>query len=152
MVCLNLPPFDHKIIEREGKATIFDIIRKKYVALTPEEWVRQHFIHYLTRHLQYPKALLNVENGLKFNRMLKRSDIVVYDRQGQLFMIVECKAHHHAITPAVFEQIAVYNHTLKARYVVVTNGLQHYCCRIDHQQKTYAFEESLPFFETAQQS
>lgn len=148
MISLNLPPFEHKICEREGKATIFDIIRKKYVALTPEEWVRQHFVHYLIWHLQYPRALINVESGLKFNQMKRRSDIIVHDRQGSPFMVVECKSHTQAIHPAVFEQIAVYNYTLKAKYVVITNGLQHYCCQIDHQQKSYTFTEQLPLFES----
>lgn len=144
---LNLPPFEHKILQREGKATIFDSIRKKYVALTPEEWVRQHFVHYLTDCLQYPKSLVNVENGLRFNRMQRRSDIVVYDRQGVPFMIIECKSYKQRINNNVFEQVTLYNNTLKAKFIVVTNGLQHYCCRIDHQQKRYTFQEDLPAFE-----
>lgn len=147
MISLNLPPFAHKILQREGKATIFDIIRKKYVALTPEEWVRQHFLHYLTGHLQYPKPLINVESGLKFNRMHRRSDILVYDRQGLPFMVVECKSFNQHLKPSVFDQVAVYNNTLKAKYIVITNGLQHYCCQIDHQQKTYAFRDELPVFD-----
>lgn len=144
---LNLPPFEHKILQRDGKATIFDSIRKKYVALTPEEWVRQHFIHYLTDCLQYPKSLVSVENGLKFNHMQRRSDIVVYDRQGLPFMIVECKSYRQRLNPAVFEQVAMYNNTLKAKFLVITNGLQHYCCQINHQQKTYTFQEEMPVFE-----
>lgn len=146
MISLNLPPYAHKVIHHNGKATIFDPIRKKYVALTPEEWVRQHFVNYLIAHLQYPKSLVNVENGLKFNQMQRRSDIVVYDRQGLPFMIVECKSHKVSIKPCVFEQIAMYNNTFKAKFVVVTNGMQHYCCRIDHQEKTYYFEDGMPVF------
>ncbi len=147
MIALNLPPFEHKIIKKESKATIFDIIRKKYVALTPEEWVRQHFIHYLTDHLHYARSLIRVENGLAFNRMQRRSDIIVYTRQGVARMVVECKAYQQTLSPAVFEQVARYNDTLKARYVVVTNGLDHYCCQIDHVQKTYHFMDCVPACE-----
>ncbi len=146
MISLNLPPYDYKTMQQHGKATIFDPIRKKYVALTPEEWVRQHFVNYLITHLSYPRSLVNVENGLTYNQMQRRSDIVVYNRQGQPFVLIECKAHTVAIKPQVFEQIALYNYTLKAKFIVITNGMQHYCCRIDHQQKTYHFEDGMPVF------
>src|SRR5690606_27113443 len=94
MVDLNLPSFEYRIKKTEEKTFIFDEIRKKFVVLTPEEWVRQHFVHYMIGHLRYPRALINVETGLAYNQLRKRSDIVLYDRTGKPWMIVECKAPH----------------------------------------------------------
>lgn len=147
MTTLNLPSFAHQLQQHGGKTTIFDAIRKKYVALTPEEWVRQHFIHYLIQHLHYPRTLISVEAGLRYNRMLRRSDVVVYNRDGAPFMIVECKAPSVSLSPAVFEQIAVYNQPLRARYLTVTNGLEHYCCRMDYSTNAYAFMKTLPAYD-----
>ena len=144
MTALNLPAFRHQLQQQAERTTIFDAIRKKYVVLTPEEWVRQHFVNYLIHHLQYPKTLIRVEAGLRYNRTSRRSDIVVYSRQGAPFMVVECKAPAVALSTTVFEQVAVYNQSLRARYMTVTNGLEHYCCRMDYETGTYAFVETLP--------
>ena len=147
MIKLNLPQFDIKIQDKDGKSEIFDIIRKKYVLLTPEEWVRQHFLHLLINHYQYPKSLIKIETGLKYNQLQKRSDIVVYDREGKPFLIVECKSTDVALSQKTFEQITRYNFTLKSRYVVITNGLQHFCCSIDHEKGSYEFMKDLPAFK-----
>ena len=147
MTSLNLPPFNHRLRQRGDKTTIFDSIRKKFVVLTPEEWVRQHFVHYLVQHLQYPQSLISLESGLRYNRMLRRSDVVVYDRDGTPYMLVECKAATVALSSTVFEQVAVYNQPLRAKYITVTNGLEHYCCRMDYRTGSYAFLEALPVYE-----
>ncbi len=146
MKTLNLPQFDCKIVNKEGKNTIFDCIRKKYIILTPEEWVRQHFVHYLIDHLQYPKTLINIEGGLQYNRMQKRSDILVYTRHTLPFMLIECKAPEVKINQRIFEQAAIYNQTLKASYVVVTNGLEHFCCHVDHENASSRFVNELPVY------
>ena len=147
MTTLNLPSFQHQLQRRAGKVAIFDIIRRKYVALTPEEWVRQHFVHYLIHQLSYPKALINVENGLRYNQMARRSDVLVFARTGEPFMVVECKAATVSLSPRVFEQVAVYGKSLQAHYLTVTNGLEHYCCRMDYETGTYSFQQTLPEFE-----
>jgi hypothetical protein len=144
MIKLNLPQFDIKIQDKDGKSEIFDIIRKKYIMLTPEEWVRQHFLHLLINHYKYPKSLIKIESGLKYNQLQKRSDIVVYDREGKPFLIVECKSTDVALSQKTFEQITTYNFTLKSRYIVLTNGLQHFCCSIDHEKGGYEFMKDLP--------
>ena len=146
MTELALPSFNHKIASRGDKTMIFDVIRKKYVVLTPEEWVRQHFMHYLIRQHQYPRSLMTVETGLLFNRMARRTDIVVYGRDSLPFMVVECKAPSVQLTPTVFEQVAVYSQSLKSAYLTVTNGLVHYCCRMDYKEGTYHFVEELPSY------
>ena len=147
MTPLNLPPFEYRLQQEADKTTIFDTIRKKFVVLTPEEWVRQHFVHYLTEHLRYPRTLIGVEVGLRYNRMLRRSDIVVYGRDGAPFMVIECKAATVALSPAVFEQVTVYNQPLRAEYITVTNGLEHYCCRMDYTVSSYAFLKELPKYK-----
>jgi hypothetical protein len=147
MIKLNLPQFDIKIQDKDGKSEVFDIIRKKYVLLTPEEWVRQHFLHLLINHYQYPKSLIKIETGLKYNQLQKRSDILVYDREGKPFLIVECKSTDVHLSQKTFEQITTYNFTLKSKYVVLTNGLQHFCCSIDHEKKGYEFMKDLPKYE-----
>ncbi|HNR72705.1 MAG: Restriction endonuclease, type I, R subunit/type III [Bacteroidetes bacterium OLB12] len=127
MYKLNLPEFNIALRKEQGKVWIFDIIRKKYVVLTPEEWVRQHFIHYLINELSYPKALFKVERGLTYNKLHKRSDIIIHDRTGKPWMLVECKAPEIKLTQKAFNQVAVYNMTVGARYVAVTNGMAQYC-------------------------
>ena len=146
MTALNLPPFEHQLQHRAGKVAIFDSIRRKYVALTPEEWVRQHFVHYLIDQLAYPKALISVETGLRYNQLARRSDVLVHDRDGAPFMVVECKAPTVRLSSRAFEQVAVYGQSLRARYLTVTNGLDHYCCRMDYATGTYAFQAALPEF------
>lgn len=144
MTHLNLPAFDHKIIKRDGKLFIFDVLRKKYVFLTPEEWVRQHFVHFLINQYHYPRALMRVEGGLRYNNLPKRTDLVVFDRDGKPLIVVECKDVFTPITQAVFDQAAGYNYVLKAPYLIVVNGLAHHCCRIDHVNHTYEFLADIP--------
>ncbi len=128
---LNLPEFPAKVKQADGgKVLIFDIIRKKYVQLTPEEWVRQNFIYYLINFLDYPKSLIKVESGLRYNRLLKRSDILVFNRDVEPLLLVECKSSELKITQDVLDQAAVYNRSLNARYLLVTNGIKHLCWKI----------------------
>jgi hypothetical protein len=144
---LNFPEIGAKFKKDQGNILIFDIIRKKYLKLTPEEWVRQHAVHFLIHQRHYPKGLIALESGLKFNNLQKRSDILVYDRKGQPFMLIECKAPEVKITQKVFEQAFVYNNILKAPYLVVTNGLQHFCCHIDSQSGKSVFLKEMPAYE-----
>lgn len=146
MKALNLPSCELKIREHGAKTEVFDIIRKKFIVLTKEEWVRQHFIHYLVQHRQVPPTLIVVESSLKFNRLNKRSDIVIYNTKGKPCMIVECKAPEVPVSQDVFDQAAMYNITLKVPYLVITNGMEHYACRIDHEKKSFAFLKECPSF------
>ncbi len=133
--------------KKEGERTlIFDVIRRKFVVLTPEEWVRQHIVHYLIHWLHYPRALIRCESGLKFNRMPRRSDIVVYGRSGEVFLVVECKAASVKIDQKVFDQLSVYNQQYHARYLVLSNGIQQYVAEVDYFEKTYKFLENIPPF------
>jgi hypothetical protein len=141
---LNLPPFEFKIKEDEGKKFIYDTIRKNYFLLTPEEWVRQHFLHFLINHYHYPKGLIKIETGLRYNKLLKRSDIIIFDRNGRPFLLVECKSADHKLIQAGFDQAAMYNTTIKAPYIALTNGLKTYCCRINQETRHYEFMEDLP--------
>jgi type I site-specific restriction-modification system R (restriction) subunit len=144
MESLNLPPFDHKVKSLNGKAYIYDLIRRKYVVLTPEEWVRQHFIHLLITHYDYPKSLFSIENGLVYNKLSKRTDIVVLSNEGTPFLLIECKAPHVSISEATFAQIGRYNFTLRPTYLAVTNGMNHFCFCIKEGQLTYL--EDFPNF------
>lgn len=146
MLPLNLPTYDFKIAERNGKNVIFDTLRKKYVALTPEEWVRQHFVHFLTDYKDYPKGLLANEVQLNLNGTRKRCDTVLYNRDLSAKLIVEYKAPSVEITQAVFVQITRYNMVLKVDYLMVSNGLSHYCCRIDYSTKGYIFLPDIPHY------
>ena len=182
---LNLPQFKYKIKYIQDKALIFDIIRKKFVVLTPEEWVRQHFIHFLIDEYKYPKGLIKIETQITqikrntdytdkntdyehppsplfrgdkerlhrlkdispaywADRRGKRCDLIIYDGSGQPYLIVECKAPSVKITQKTFDQIARYNYSLKAAYLIVTNGLLHFCCRIDHREKKYEYLDYIP--------
>ena len=148
MPVLNLPPFSSRIRRApSGKEEIFDPFRKKYVRLTREEWVRQHFLDYLVTHLGYPPALLVVEARLTFNGMNRRSDILVYNKAGNPCLVVECKAPSVPITQEVFDQVARYNMSLEVSYIAVTNGMAHYACRIDHASRSYEFLKQVPAFE-----
>ena len=144
MLSLNLPVFDTKIATRSGKNVIFDVIRKRYVALTPEEWVRQHFVHFLIAHKGYPSTLIANEVFLRLNGTQKRCDTVLYRRDLTARMIVEYKAPHIEITQAVFDQISRYNMVLKVDYLVVSNGVQHYCCQMNYKKQNYLFLEDIP--------
>lgn len=147
MTNLNIPPFDYKIKKSDEKLLIFDMLRKKYVVLTPEEWVRQHFIHFLINQYHYPKALIKVESGLQYHQRQKRTDIQVFDREGQLFMIIECKAPHIPLNQQVFEQAAQYNKVLKAPFITITNGVLWYACSTDWNTMTVQFLEDIPIFK-----
>jgi hypothetical protein len=146
MYKLNLPTYEYKLKKADGKVWIFDVIRKKFIVITPEEWVRQHFINYLTAHLLYPRALLKVEGGLTYNQLQKRSDIVIFDRQGNPWMIVECKAPTLRLSAETLHQAALYNASLKAKYLTVTNGLQHLCAFTDWLEGTTTVLDDLPPF------
>lgn len=144
MTSLNLPAFEYALKREGDRVYILDVLRKKYLVLTPEEWVRQHFVHYLINTHRYPKALMKIEGGLSFNRMQKRSDIVVFNREGNPWMIIECKAPDQKLRQQTLDQAAVYNHTLRAGFLVVTNGMMHICCAIDWKQGTTRVLEALP--------
>lgn len=144
---LNFPAYSFRFKNSENKIAIFDDIRKKFIILTPEEWVRQHVVAFLQTDKKYPKSYINVEKVLKINDLNKRYDVVVYQPDGRIFLLVECKAPGVAITQHTFDQIARYNLKLKARYLMVTNGLNHYFCQMDFDNKQYVFLKELPEFE-----
>ncbi|MEI7980357.1 MAG: type I restriction enzyme HsdR N-terminal domain-containing protein [Bacteroidota bacterium] len=145
---LNLPEFTPRVREVEGGIQeIYDPFRKKYVRLTPEEWVRQHFLNFMVAHLDFPASLIVVEASLIFNRMTKRFDILAYDKSGKPRMVVECKAPSVGITQDVFDQVAIYNMTLAVDHLVVTNGISHYACKINHEKRTYIFLKDIPTYE-----
>lgn len=143
---LNLPPLQARLQESDGKIWIFDGIRKKFVVLTPEEWVRQHFINYLITE-QYPKSLFKIEGGLAVNELRRRSDLVIFNRSGKAWMLVECKNPLIAINQATLDQVGNYNTTIQAKYVVVTNGLEHFYFETNWEEKTIKRLEALPAFE-----
>ncbi len=146
MLSLNLPTYDAKIAVRNGKNVIFDPLRRRYVALTPEEWVRQHFVNFLTEHKGYPKGLLANEVQVNLNGTVKRCDTVLYDKELRARMIVEYKAPSVEITQAVFDQITRYNMVLRVDYLIVSNGLSHYACRIDYATNSYSFLRDIPAY------
>jgi hypothetical protein len=143
---LNFPPFPFRFKNSENKVSIFDDIRKKFIILTPEEWVRQHTVQFLLQEKNYPKSHVNVEKLVKVNDINKRYDVVVFHPDGALFLLIECKAPEVRITQDTFDQIARYNLKLKAEYLMVTNGLNHYFCQMDFENEQYVFLEELPNF------
>lgn len=147
MTRLNLPPFEIKLRGTKAQPQIFDILRKKYIALTPEEWVRQHFVHFMVEHKGYPAALMANEIQLKVGEKTLRADSVLYSRDLKPRMIIEYKAPHIPITQKVFDQISIYNMLLHVDYLVVSNGLQHYICKMDYNDKKYLFLEDIPDYE-----
>ncbi|OCX52891.1 restriction endonuclease subunit R [Mucilaginibacter sp. PPCGB 2223] len=144
---LNLPPYPFKITDENGQLFLFDEIRKKEVVLTPEEWVRQHFVQYLIREKNYPRSLIRLEGGLRLHGRARRSDIVVFNNLGEKVLLVECKAPSVKINQSVFDQIARYNMVHRIALLAVTNGLQHYYCRIDHHNESFDFIEALPDYQ-----
>ncbi|MBL7871647.1 MAG: type I restriction enzyme HsdR N-terminal domain-containing protein [Cyclobacteriaceae bacterium] len=147
MYKLNLPECKLTLRKEGGKVLIFDVIRKKYIVLTPEEWVRQHFVHYLIDQYKYPKSLFRVETSLTYNTLQKRSDIVIYNRFGKPWMLIECKAPGIKLTQKAFNQVAVYNMTIGAQYVAVTNGMVQYCFEAGKENGSEVkFLESFPDF------
>jgi hypothetical protein len=147
MQVLNFPTYQFKIKSSENTNYIFDIIRKKYVVLTPEEWVRQHTLHFLIFEKNYPQSLIAVEKQLKVNNLIKRFDVLVFNKKGLPELIVECKSQKVKIGQDSFDQIARYNLTLNANYLVVTNGLQHYFCKLDHENQQYTFLKEIPYYK-----
>lgn len=143
---LNLPKYQFKYKEADKKIQIFDAFRKRYVVLTPEEWVRQNFLQYLVTEKKYASSLIAVEAGLKYNELQKRADILVYDKQGNPFLLVECKAPEVKISQDTFDQVARYNMAFKVVYLIVTNGMDHFCCKMDYSNKSYRFLEEIPAF------
>jgi hypothetical protein len=143
---LNLPPYQFKMKKDGERIQIFDAIRKKYVVLTPEEWVRQNILQYLIQEKNFPSSLIAVEAGLKYNQLQKRADVLVYDKSGSPFLLVECKAPEVKITQDTFDQIARYNLIFKVKYLVVTNGLNHFCCIMDYTDNSYQYLEFIPTF------
>ena len=143
---LNFPTYTFRFKNSENKVSIFDAIRKKFVILQPEEWVRQHCVHYLIKVKNYPKSLINVEKELKVNDLKKRYDIVIFNTDGCIHLIVECKAPNIKIKQNTFDQVARYNLALNATYLMVTNGLNHYYCVMDFKAEKYRFLEDIPYF------
>ena len=141
---LNFPTYSFRFKNSENKISIFDEIRKKFVILQPEEWVRQNCVQYLIQNKNYPKSLINVEKELKVNKLKKRYDIVIYNSDGSIYLIVECKSPKITIDQNTFDQIARYNLTLNANYLMVTNGLNHYYCKMDYEEKCYSFLKEIP--------
>jgi hypothetical protein len=148
MVRLNLPEFECKIQNSEGKTLIFDQIRKKYVVLTPEEWVRQHVIHFFTEHLKYPRSLIKVEGGMSYNSLRKRSDIVVFDRGGNCFIVVECKSFSEKINQKTILQASSYFKTKNSRFLIATNGLDHFCFMRNKETGLLELMKEFPAFES----
>ena len=148
MIRLNLPEYEINVVERDGKRMIFDFLRRKYVALTPEEWVRQHFTHFLVSQKGYPKTLLANEAQLQIGDEHLRCDTVLYNKEMQPLMIVEYKAPQIQLQQKTFDQIAAYNLLLHADFLVVSNGLEHYCCQMVYEQRTYRFLTEIPDYST----
>ena len=143
---LNLPSYDVKVRGTREKPEIFDFLRRKYVALTPEEWVRQHFTHWLIHEKGYPKGLLGTEIALKCGDKTLRCDSILYDKAARPQMIIEYKAPTVSLTQRVFNQIFSYNLLLHVDYLIVSNGLQHYCCRMDYEHQSYEFLQDVPAY------
>ncbi len=144
---LNLPSYSFKLKSNEKHTLIFDNLRKKYFVLTPEEWVRQHYVQFLIDVKNYPVSLIALEKQLIINNRKKRTDIVIFNKEGNPEIIVECKAPHIKISQATFDQIARYNLKLKANFLVLTNGMEHYYCKMDFKNETYIFLKEIPNYQ-----
>ena len=145
---LNFPAYSFRFKNSENKVSIFDEIRKKFIVLTPEEWVRQHVIQFLLQTRKYPKSYINVEKLIKVNGLSKRYDGIVFKPNGEIFLLIECKAPEVPISQDTFDQIARYNLELKAQFLMVTNGLNHYFCQMDFENEKYIFLKDLPDFKS----
>ena len=143
---LNFPKFNFRVKNTENQLRIFDIVRKKFVVLQPEEWVRQHVLHYLSFHKNYPLSYINVEKKLTINGLSKRYDIVVYNRDASIEILVECKSPNVPIDQSTFDQVARYNRKVNSKYLMVTNGLEHYYCQLDVKNEKYKFLRDIPDF------
>jgi type I site-specific restriction endonuclease len=144
---LNLPEYTFRTMRKEGRTLVFDAYRRRWIKLTPEEWVRQHFIRYLVEEKHYPASLIAVEHSLKINRQDFRADAVVFSSSGNPLLILECKAPDVKIIQKVFEQIVRYNYEFQVGFLIVTNGLSHFCCRIDKANLSYEFLNEIPDYE-----
>ena len=148
MIELNLPTFDYRLKRKaDGNITIWDATRSRYVMLTPEEWVRQHFVAFLVAHRDYPAGRIGNEISLSLNGRPRRCDTLVYDAQGTPLVLVEYKAPHISITQETFDQIVRYNMIFCVPYIIVSNGLSHYCCRIDYDNRTCVFLSQIPKYD-----
>ena len=143
---LNPPVYPLRLKDEGGQRFVFDEVRKKFLVLTPEEWVRQHLVHFLIQEKQFPKSLIQLEGGLKYNGLQKRSDILVYNQQGEKLVLAECKAPSVKITQEVFDQIARYNFVHRVKWLLVSNGLEYYCCKLNWETESYQFLPELPLF------
>lgn len=146
---LNLPTYEFKYKQSFGKAQIFDEVRKKFVSLTPEEWVRQNLLQFLIVEKKYPASLIVIEQQIKYNKLEKRGDIVVYNKLRSPWLMVECKAPKVKLTQNVFDQIARYNKSLGVKYLMLSNGMEHYCCEMTDNEPFYIFLKEIPPFEEA---
>ena len=144
MLDLNLPTYNVNVKKIDGRLSIFDPLRRKFVALTPEEWVRQHFINFLVSQKEYPETLIANEIQINLNGLKRRCDSVVYDRNLSPLMIIEYKAPEVNITQSVFDQIAQYNIVLKVKFLIVSNGLSHFCCKIDYEKQQIEYLQDIP--------
>ncbi|PQJ20764.1 type I restriction enzyme HsdR N-terminal domain-containing protein [Tenacibaculum sp. SG-28] len=144
---LNLPKFEFRIKSNENKTLIFDRLRKKYIVLTPEEWVRQNFVQYLIDCKKYPSTLIAIEKQLLVNGLKKRTDIIIFNRDGATDILIECKAPSVTLSQNTFDQIARYNLKLNAKFLIVTNGLQHVCCMLNKKEENYTFLEEIPAYK-----
>lgn len=146
MMELNLPPYAYKLKQNNGSVQIWDAVRRKYVALTPEEWVRQHFIAYLVGSKKYPLGRIGNEISLSLNGRSRRCDTLVYDAEGQPLVLIEYKAPHIPMSQKVFEQAVRYNICFRVPYIMLSNGISHYCCRIDYDSRKYSFLTEIPSY------
>lgn len=144
---LNFPTYKFRLKNSENKVQIFDEIRKKFIVLQPEEWVRQHTVQFLIHNKGYPKSLINVEKELTINNLKKRYDIVIFYPDGTINLIVECKSPNIKIQQNTFDQIARYNLALRSTFLMVTNGLEHYFCKMDYENDKYIFLKELPSYK-----
>ena len=144
---LNLPEFDIKIKNIEDKPFVFDIIRKKFICLTPEEWVRQNFLHYLVFEKNYPASLISIEHFLIINKFSRRCDIVVFDNSAKPLVIVECKAPAIKISQQTFDQASGYDLKLNVSYLILTNGMKHYCCKMDKENNSITIMDTIPSYK-----
>ncbi len=144
---LSFPSFEFRIEKINDKLMIFDVLRKKSVRLTPEEWVRQHLIRYLIDFRKYPKSMIKVESGLKYNKLVKRSDILVFGQDGTPFMVIECKSPESKLDDKVMHQVAVYSRSLRVKYIGISNGLKHYCWEIDQDSQSTRSLDDFPEYK-----
>lgn len=150
---LNLPSYAYKIrLNDQGKKEIFDSFRRKYLVLTPEEWVRQHFLHFLVNEKKFPAMLLSVEKGIMVNGMQKRFDAVACDHTGQPLVLLEFKSPEVGLNQKVLEQIGRYNMNLNVRYLMISNGIQHFSCELDYLTHSFRFHDQIPMFDALIQS